>query len=181
MKTIILSPVSRLRNSFGNSCYWEKFAGRSVESSTFSRRRSRHSFLREQSAFWNKSHLGALRGRRVGRFNSFWRRYRETRSGGLCRLKLSIIDTEFNYLIVSPEVHACVSYLREAATDWSMPSNWTIAPAASIKREPAYRKPSLATPNCFIKIYRRLNLICNNSIIQWKMCSISWCILYNDR
>jgi len=33
--------------------------------------------------------------------------------GGLCRLKLSIIDTGFNYLIVSSEVHACVLKDRE--------------------------------------------------------------------
>lgn len=39
----------------------------------------------------------------------------ERQSRGLSRLKLSIIDTGFNYLIVSPE-HACVSYLKKAAT-----------------------------------------------------------------
>lgn len=40
----------------------------------------------------------------------------ERQGGGLCRLRLSIIDTEFNYLIVSPKVHAYVSYSREVLT-----------------------------------------------------------------
>lgn len=55
----------------------------------------------------------------------------ERQGRGLCRLKLSIIDTGFNYLIVSP-VHACVSYLRDR--DSFLPTlDHCSSPEASIK------------------------------------------------
>lgn len=65
-----------------------------------------------------------------------------------------------------------MSYLREAATSWSMPSDWTTAPVASIKREPI--ETIVGYPNCFIEVYRHLNLICNNSVYNEK------CIVYLD-
>lgn len=78
----------------------------------------------------------------------------------MCRLKLSIIDTEFNYLIVSPEVHACVSYLRETTTAPYLAAG-PPAPTASIKRKLRLWETVVCDPN--IEIHRRLNLISNDS------------------
>lgn len=69
----------------------------------------------------------------------------ESQDGSLCRLKLSIIDIEFNYLIVSPKLYACTSYYGGEKPQQYFLVYWTVASIACIKRSTSLiRKPSLA-------------------------------------